>query len=63
MQIKQSEVYDKVLVTKFRAFLTSRGTVTAFSFFRAFKNIFQEKKSRHVSRLTIGYLWEEYDKF
>ena len=30
MQIKQSEVYDKVLVTEFRVFLTSRGTVTEF---------------------------------
>ena len=30
MRIKQSEVYDKVLVTKFRVFLTSRGTVTDF---------------------------------
>ena len=43
MQIEQSEVYDKVLVTKFRAFLTNRGTVTDFWCFRAFKNIFQEK--------------------
>ena len=63
MRVKQSEVYYKVLVTKFRVFLTSRGTVTDFWFFRAFKTIFKEKKSHHVSRLTIGYLWEEYEKF
>ena len=42
MRIKQSEVYDKVLVTEFCVFLTRRGTVTDFWFFRAFKNIFQE---------------------
>ena len=30
MQIKQSEVYSKVLVTEFCVFLTSRGTVTDF---------------------------------
>ena len=30
MQIEQSEVYDKVLVTKFCVFLTKRGTVTNF---------------------------------
>ena len=47
MRVKQSEVYDKVLVTEFCVFLTRRGTVT----------------SRHVSRLTIGYLWEEYEIF
>ena len=43
MQIKQSEVYDKVLVTEFYVFLTRRGTVPDFLFFRAFKNILQEK--------------------
>ena len=32
MRIKQSEVYDKVLVTKFCVFLTSHGTVTDFFF-------------------------------
>ena len=42
MRIKQSEVYDKVLVTESCVFLTRRGTVTDFWFFRAFKNIFQE---------------------
>ena len=30
MRIKQSEVYDKVLVTEFCVFLSSRGTVTDF---------------------------------
>ena len=30
MGIKQSEVYDKVLVTEFCVFLTRRGTVTDF---------------------------------
>ena len=30
MRIKQSEVYDKVLVTEFFVFLTRRGTVTDF---------------------------------
>ena len=48
---------------EFCVFLTSSGTVTDFLFFRAFKNIFQEKKSHHVSRLIIGYLWKEYEKF
>ena len=43
MGIKQSEVYDKVLVTEFCVFLTRRGTVTDFSFFGGSKNIFQEK--------------------
>ena len=32
MQIIQSEVYDKVLVTEFCVFSTSRGTVTDFFF-------------------------------
>ena len=27
------------------------------------KKIFQEKKSHHVSTLTIGYLREEYENF
>ena len=63
MRIKQSEVYDEVLVTEFCVFLTSRGTVTDLWFFRAFKSIFQEKKSHQVSRLTIGYRWEEYENF
>ena len=43
IRIKQSEVYDKVLVTEFFMFLTRQGTVTDFGFFRAFKSIFQEK--------------------
>ena len=30
MQIKQSEVFDKVLVTEFCVFFTRRGTVTDF---------------------------------
>ena len=30
MQIKQSEVFDKVLVNEFWVFLTRRGTVTDF---------------------------------
>ena len=64
MWFKESEVYDKVLVTEFCVFLTRRGTVTDFWFFVGFKKyIFQEKKSHHASRLTIGYLWEEYEKF
>ena len=63
MRITQSEVYDKVLVPEFCVFLTRHGTVTDFSFFVVFKKIFQEQKSHHVSRLTIGYLWEEYEKF
>ena len=63
MRIKQSEAYDKVLVTEFYVFLTSRGTLTGFCFFRAFKSVIQEKKSHHDSRLTIGYLRKEYGKF
>ena len=57
MRIKRSEVYDKVIVTEFCVFLTSSGTVTDFLFFRAFKNIFQEKKNH------TGYLSKEYEKF
>jgi len=60
MRIEQIEVYDKVLGTKFCLFLTRRGTVTDISFFSGFKNYFKKKKTHHVSRLTIGYLWEEY---
>ena len=43
MRIKQSEVFDKVLVIEFCVFLTRRGTVTNFLFFVRFKKIFQEK--------------------
>ena len=50
MRIKQSEVYDKVLVTEFCVF------------FAPLKAYFK-KKIHHVSRLTIGYLWEEYERF
>ena len=39
MRIKQSEVYDKVLVTEFCMFLTRRGTVTEFFIFWRFKKI------------------------
>ena len=63
MRIKQSEVFDKVSVTEICVFLTRRGTVTDFLFFDGLERIFQEKKSHHVSMLTIGYLWEEYEKF
>ena len=62
MRIEQSEVYGKLLVTEFCVFLTRCGTVTDLLLFGGFKNIFQEKKSHHVSRLTIGYIWEEYEK-
>ena len=44
MQIKLSEVFDKVLVTEFCEFLTRRGTVTDFLFFWRVKKIFQETK-------------------
>ena len=63
MQIKQSEVYDKVLITEFCVFLTRRGTMTDFLFFRAFKKHISRKNLHQFSRLTIGYLWEEYEKF
>ena len=64
----------RYVVTKFCVFLTRRGTVTDISFFSGFKNYFKkkkkkrkekkkEKKTHHVTRLTIGYLWEEYEKF
>ena len=33
-----------------------------FDFFAPLKTYFK-KKSHHVSRLTIGYLWGEYEKF
>ena len=63
MRIKHSEVFDKVLVTEICMFFTKRGSVTNFWFFGGLKRIFQEKKSHHVSMLTIGYLWEEYENF
>ena len=44
MGIKQSEVYDKVLVTGFCVFLTRRGTVTDFCFFLAGLKIYFKKK-------------------
>ena len=54
MQIKQSEVYDNVLVTEFCVFLTRRGTVTNFFYFSVpLKTYFRKKNSHHVSRLTI----------
>ena len=59
MRIKQSEVFDKVLVPEFCVFFTRPG----FDFFGGLKGIFQGKKSHHVSRLTLGYLWKEYEKF
>ena len=44
MPIKQSEVYDKVLVTKFCVFLTRPGTVTNLGFcFCGFRKIIKEK--------------------
>ena len=64
MQTKQSEAFDKVLVTEFCVFLTKRVTVSDFSLFGGLKKYFKKKKnSHHVSRLTIGYLWEKYEKF
>ena len=62
MRIKQSEVFYKVSVTEICVFLTRRGTVTDFWLFVGLKKYFK-KKSHHVSRLTLGYLWEEYEKF
>ena len=43
MRIKQSEVYDKVLVTEFWCFWPDGEPWRNFDFFRAFKSIFQEK--------------------
>ena len=44
MRIKQSQVYDKVLVTEFCVFLTRRGTVTDFFYFFApLKTYFKKK--------------------
>ena len=62
MRSKQSEVFDKVSVTEICVFLTRRWTVTDFWLFVGLKKYFK-KKSHHVSRLTLGYLWEEYEKF
>ena len=53
----------KVLVTEICVFLTKHGTVTDFWFFWRVKKIISRKKSHHVSRLSLGYLWEEYKKF
>ena len=63
MRIKQSEVFDKVSVTEIGVFLNRRGAVTDFWFFWRVKKIFQVKNLHHVSRLNLGYLWEEYQKF
>ena len=54
---------DKVLATEFCVFLTRRWTVTDFWFFGRLKQNISRKKSHPVSRLTIGYPWEEYEKF
>ena len=63
IRIKQSEVFDKVSVTEICVFLTRPGTVTDFWFFWRVKKNISRKKSHHVSRLSLGYLWEEYEKF
>ena len=63
MRIKHSEVFDKALVTEFCVFLTRRGAVTDFFYFWRVKKNISRKKSHHVSVLTIGYLWEEYQHF
>ena len=63
MRIKQSEGFDKVSVTEICVFLTRRGTVTDFWFFWWVKKNISRKKSHHVSMLTVGYLWEECEKF
>jgi len=60
MWIEQSEVYDKVWVTKFCMFLTRRGTVTKFWFFDGFKTISRKKKKPTT---FLGLPWEEYEKF
>ena len=41
MRIKQSEVYDKLSVTKFCLVLIRRGTVTNLGYFGGFKNYFK----------------------
>ena len=51
MQIKQSEVFDKVLVTESCVFVTRRGTVTDFWFFGGLKNICQEQN--HTTLLGL----------
>ena len=63
MRIKQSEVYDKVLVTEFASFWPHGEPWRIFDIFALLKTHFKKKKSHHISRLTIGYLWEEYEKF
>ena len=63
MRVKQSEVYDKVLVTEFCGFLTRRGTVRNFWFFGALKKYFKKKKSHHFSRHTARFgssWWSEW---
>ena len=61
MRIKQIEVCGKALDAKFCMFLTKLGTVTNLGFFGGLK-IFK-KKYHQISRLTMGYLWQEYEKF
>ena len=46
MQIEQSEVYDKLLVTEFCVFLTRRGTVTNFGFFGGFIIYFKQNNTQ-----------------
>ena len=47
MQIEQSEVFDKIWVTKCCAFFfTKPGVVTNLRFFSGFKTLFQEKNPR-----------------
>ena len=51
MRIEQNEVYDQ-----------RRDRNEILIFLAGLKKNFKKKKSNHVSRLTIGYLWEEYEK-
>ena len=39
------------------------GTVTDFLFIGRVKKNISRKKPHHVAMLTLGYLWEEYEKF
>ena len=63
MRMNQCEVSDKLCVAFIlRAFEDTCGHDGFVSFWPV-ENIFSRKKSHHVSRPTIGYLWAKYKEF
>ena len=63
MQIEQNEVYEKVWTMFISGvFQTTRGRHCFFYFFR-FKKYISGKKSHHVFKTSMEYLWTEYAEF